>query len=215
MRAEDVTEKLELALQASRCDQACVLHKPRLLSDNGPSYIAEELAVFFFKQKTAYELSECDWSSDVCSSDLQIVVGDDGAGVRSGQPLLIAVDPDLGVERSEERRVGKECRIGCRSRRSPYHSKKTPLDRPHSREGVLRHRPRDDDRRRAGVRRRDDCLPRGVPRSLRFFFSSRRRHTRFLNVTGVQTCALPIYRVRGGVSRQGARAELVQVLTGR
>src|SRR5210317_2036895 len=26
-----------------------------------------------------------------------------------------------------------------------------------------------------------------------FFFSSRRRHTRFLNVTGVQTCALPIY----------------------
>src|SRR5210317_2424252 len=27
-----------------------------------------------------------------------------------------------------------------------------------------------------------------------FFFSSRRRHTRFLNVTGVQTCALPISR---------------------
>src|SRR6056300_1390737 len=25
---------------------------------------------FFFKQKTAYEISECDWSSDVCSSDL-------------------------------------------------------------------------------------------------------------------------------------------------
>src|SRR5881397_4244620 len=25
-----------------------------------------------------------------------------------------------------------------------------------------------------------------------FFFSSRRRHTRWLNVTGVQTCALPI-----------------------
>ena len=28
--------------------------------------------------------------------------------------------------------------------------------------------------------------------SLKKFFSSRRRHTRFLNVTGVQTCALPI-----------------------
>src|ERR1043166_5833586 len=27
-----------------------------------------------------------------------------------------------------------------------------------------------------------------------FFFSSRRRHTRFRNVTGVQTCALPIWR---------------------
>src|SRR6056300_487116 len=26
---------------------------------------------FFFKQKTAYEISECDWSSDVCSSDLR------------------------------------------------------------------------------------------------------------------------------------------------
>ena len=26
--------------------------------------------VFFFKQKTAYELKEGDWSSDVCSSDL-------------------------------------------------------------------------------------------------------------------------------------------------
>src|SRR3546814_1584434 len=27
---------------------------------------------FFFKQKTAYELRISDWSSDVCSSDLQI-----------------------------------------------------------------------------------------------------------------------------------------------
>ena len=26
-----------------------------------------------------------------------------------------------GICRSEERRVGKECRIGCRSRWSPYH----------------------------------------------------------------------------------------------
>src|SRR5881275_3409852 len=25
---------------------------------------------FFFKQKTAYEIVPCDWSSDVCSSDL-------------------------------------------------------------------------------------------------------------------------------------------------
>ena len=27
---------------------------------------------FFFKQKTAYELYQCDWSSDVCSSDLEV-----------------------------------------------------------------------------------------------------------------------------------------------
>ena len=31
-----------------------------------------------------------------------------------------AVNPVYGT-RSEERRVGKECRIGCRSRWSPYH----------------------------------------------------------------------------------------------
>src|SRR6056300_710759 len=29
------------------------------------------LFFFFVKQKTAYEISECDWSSDVCSSDLR------------------------------------------------------------------------------------------------------------------------------------------------
>src|ERR1044071_3720514 len=29
---------------------------------------------FFFKQKTAYEISTRDWSSDVCSSDLLVVV---------------------------------------------------------------------------------------------------------------------------------------------
>ena len=32
---------------------------------------------FFFKQKTAYEIYQCDWSSDVCSSDLRVL--DDGA----------------------------------------------------------------------------------------------------------------------------------------
>ena len=33
----------------------------------------EELVFFFFKQKTAYEIYQCDWSSDVCSSDLVAV----------------------------------------------------------------------------------------------------------------------------------------------
>src|SRR3546814_5583069 len=32
--------------------------------------------VFFFKQKTAYEMRISDWSSDVCSSDLVIILGD-------------------------------------------------------------------------------------------------------------------------------------------
>jgi putative transposase len=44
MAASDVTDTLELALAASGCDQAQVRHRPRLLSDNGPSYIAGELA---------------------------------------------------------------------------------------------------------------------------------------------------------------------------
>src|SRR3546814_8363867 len=35
-----------------------------------------------------------------------------------------------------------------------------------------------------------------------FFFSSRRRHTRCALVTGVQTCALPIYPVVSGIGDQ-------------
>jgi transposase InsO family protein len=44
MRAEDVTNKIELALTASGCDQAVVRHKPCLLSDNGSCYISGDLA---------------------------------------------------------------------------------------------------------------------------------------------------------------------------
>src|ERR1044072_9993931 len=60
---------------------------------------------FFFKQKTAYEIYQCDWSSDVCSSDLRSLRGE--ANV---QPRL--VKGRLGEPRSEERRVGEEGR--CR-----------------------------------------------------------------------------------------------------
>ncbi len=44
MKTEDVTDTLDLALRASGCDQATVLRKPRLFSDNGSSYIAGELS---------------------------------------------------------------------------------------------------------------------------------------------------------------------------
>jgi transposase InsO family protein len=44
MRAEDVTATLDLALRASGLDQAKPAHRPRLLSDNGSSYIAGDLA---------------------------------------------------------------------------------------------------------------------------------------------------------------------------
>src|SRR3546814_6183956 len=73
--------------------------------------------IFFFKQKTAYEMRISDWSSDVCSSDL-----------RRGGPLvpaavLAVARRRLGLGfglRSEARRVGKECVSTCRSRWSPY-----------------------------------------------------------------------------------------------
>src|SRR3546814_13148223 len=87
-----------------------------------------------------------DWSSDVCSSDLGElkpvaggvfdftsgrIIGD---GIRDGRdPQIVAgrgydhnfvLDKGVTGQRSEERRVGKECVSPCRSRWSPYHSKK-------------------------------------------------------------------------------------------
>jgi putative transposase len=44
MKAEDVTATLDLALQASGLDQARVVHRPRLLSDNGSSYVSADFA---------------------------------------------------------------------------------------------------------------------------------------------------------------------------
>src|SRR3546814_8856524 len=96
---------------------------------------------FFFKQKTAYEMRISDWSSDVCSSDLQDlprlhdgpVIDQIGAEDRVAQRAesAFALGSDRGerrhpvnvgkADRSEERRVGKECVSTCRSRWSPYH----------------------------------------------------------------------------------------------
>ena len=44
MKVEDVTDTLNLALRASGCDLVHVVHKPRLLSDNGSSYVSGDLA---------------------------------------------------------------------------------------------------------------------------------------------------------------------------
>src|SRR3546814_5532792 len=94
------------------------------------------LWLLFFKQKTAHEMRISDWSSDVCSSDLQRLV------VRHHQGWLLHRLDQLGRRvglaraggaqqhlvahagshaRSEERRVGKECVSTCRSRWSLYH----------------------------------------------------------------------------------------------
>src|SRR5213082_3610510 len=77
---------------------------------------------FFFKQKTAYEIVSGDWSSDVCSSDLR---PPRRRRERDGRPQAHGHRAGIGfADRSEERRVGKECLTQCRSRWSPYHSKK-------------------------------------------------------------------------------------------
>src|SRR3546814_20334005 len=107
--------------------------------------------VFFFKQKTAYEMRISDWSSDVCSSDLPSTAVDDRSVPRGAKPQegftrdssalhvrhrsaerprqpgsrqrsLLSLGQPLTL-RSEERRVGKECVSKCSSRWSPYHEK--------------------------------------------------------------------------------------------
>src|SRR3546814_4987308 len=73
---------------------------------------------FFFEQKTAYEMRMSDWSSDVCSSDLLSRPAEKG---RKFFFKLLMFAVVAGHQRSEERRVGKECVSTCRSRWSPYH----------------------------------------------------------------------------------------------
>src|SRR3546814_6283535 len=45
------------------------------------------VVLFFFKQKTAYEIRSSDWSSCVCSSDLVVVGRADAAG---GEDIIVA-----------------------------------------------------------------------------------------------------------------------------
>src|SRR5699024_11782226 len=85
---------------------------------------------FFFSSRRRHTRSKRDWSSDVCSSDLALVDGDQpvlgvvsapalnrrwwaalGSGAWTGRSLSSASRMHVsGVrDRSEERRVGKEC----------------------------------------------------------------------------------------------------------
>src|SRR6266571_4983283 len=74
--------------------------------------------VFFFSSIRRHTSVTCDWSSDVCSSDLGRLLG--ALRRHPGPPPGAGRDPGVRGPRSEERRVGKE----CRSRWSPYHYKK-------------------------------------------------------------------------------------------
>src|SRR3546814_5536212 len=93
--------------------------------------------VFFFKQKTAYEMRISDWSSDVCSSDLvraapgkmvaaapsKVTREERRVGSRFGGVSTVTPSPAsmMATSRSEERRVGTECVSTCRSRWAAYH----------------------------------------------------------------------------------------------
>src|SRR5688572_32342593 len=89
---------------------------------------------FFFSSRRRHTRFDCDWSSDVCSSDLErkLRAGEVGTVVELLGPDVYEVEfcnehgetyaefalrGDQVVCRSEERRVGKE----CRSRWSPDH----------------------------------------------------------------------------------------------
>src|SRR5690606_41190929 len=85
---------------------------------------------FFFSSRRRHTRFSRDWSSDVCSSDLfsrfdqlqkELVVQSQAVKLRRDEwadEAFAPVDSIFGalIKRSEERRVGKE----CRSRRSPY-----------------------------------------------------------------------------------------------
>ena len=58
----------------------------------GTRYI-EKLHVFFYKQKTAYEFGTGDWSSDVCSSDLD---GENGFLFRNGFVDRLTFGKEMG-----------------------------------------------------------------------------------------------------------------------
>src|SRR3546814_6436553 len=62
------------------------------------SVLCHVFAVFFFKQKTAYEMRISDWSSDVCSSDLLI---NDVRQVVAGAAQAVRIA--LGADRQDDR----------------------------------------------------------------------------------------------------------------
>src|SRR6266496_772192 len=142
---------------------------------------------FFFSSRRRHTRSLRDWSSDVCSSDLggrnQMM-----ATVASAEPRPWSIQ---WAPRSEERRVGKE----CRSRWSPYHSKKK-RNRPPRLDYLASYDELLDWAVHAGaltasVARVLALLAGQRPTRARrvFFFSSRRRHTSSLRDWSSDVCS--------------------------
>src|SRR5437762_13995714 len=86
------------------------------------------LLYFFFSSRRRHTRYIGDWSSDVCSSDLRIDCGDTNSAQRRTRcstkkrmrsMTSASVARAARRSRSEERRVGKECRY----RGAPYHEK--------------------------------------------------------------------------------------------
>src|SRR5436309_4953995 len=75
------------------------------------------LFFFFFSSRRRHTRFSRDWSSDVCSSDLLKEGRCRCSELQHLPSLSVEVERELGRVRSEERRVGKE----CRSRWSPDH----------------------------------------------------------------------------------------------
>src|SRR5258706_11320982 len=87
------------------------------------TFLNVHLFYFFFSSRRRHTRLVSDWSSDVCSSDLTCRWSNAPMSRRWGERSipLPNTSPDMSpmptTVRSEERRVGKE----CRSRWSPYH----------------------------------------------------------------------------------------------
>src|SRR5437763_13354676 len=85
-------------------------------------FLPFEFVYFFFSSRRRHTRYIGDWSSDVCSSDLvyRLAMTDVPPDRLSTNPESPYYDPDIlergvGIRfkgRSEERRVGKECRTG-------------------------------------------------------------------------------------------------------
>src|SRR3546814_10593143 len=68
--------------------------------------VAWVVSIFFFKQKTAYEMRISDWSSDVCSSDLVAELDDPESFLETdrGAAFVKSIVSDLYYERYERHR---------------------------------------------------------------------------------------------------------------